>query len=235
VQPGKLADHAAVYLRELDGLLYGDDPEQGFVMGRRFAHPVMRIAFEAPPGFTLSNSARAIHIEGPDGLQGEFAGGPLPPGGLPAYAEVMLAEMLRDAPAELGTASQTVINGVPALVVPAVVQTPQGSVSLSLASYQGGAGGAFHFVMISKPGAQSSAAISELFASFRVLSTAQAASLRPRRIRTVRARPGDTPRSLSAQMATDQPVNHFLMLNGRSADQPLRPGELVKLIVVAER
>ena len=47
-RPGTLVDNAATYLRELDGLLYGDDPAQGFVTGRRYAHPVMRIAFEAP-------------------------------------------------------------------------------------------------------------------------------------------------------------------------------------------
>lgn len=67
VQPGALPKNEEAYLREVDALLYGDDPEQGFVMGRRFAHPVMRIAFEAPAGFTLTNSPRAILIEGPDG------------------------------------------------------------------------------------------------------------------------------------------------------------------------
>jgi predicted Zn-dependent protease len=235
VRRGALPDNAATYLRELDGLLYGDDPEQGFVIGRSFAHPVMRIAFEAPPGFTLTNSPQAILIEGPDGLQGEFAGGPLPPGGLPAYAEAVLANMLGDAPVELGTASETVINGVPALVVPAVVRTQQGPVTLSLAAYQGSGGGAFHFAMIAKPGAPASRPLSELFASFRLLDASEAASLRPRRIRTVQARPGDTARSLAEQMAADQPLNHFLMLNARSAQQPLRPGEMVKLIVVAPR
>ena len=235
VAPGALPDKEAAYLRELDGLLYGDDPVQGFVMGRRFAHPIMRIGFEAPQGFTLTNSPQAILIEGPDGLQGEFSAGPLPPGGLPAYAEATLASLLGKAPVELGTASQTVVNGVPTLILPAVVRTQQGSVSVSLAAYQGVRGDAFHFVMVSKPGGQASELIATLIASFRMLSPSEAASLQPRRIRTVQARPGDTPRSLAALMAADQPLEHFLMLNGRSAQQPLRPGELVKLVVVAPR
>jgi predicted Zn-dependent protease len=235
VRPGMLPDNQAAYLRELDGLLYGDDPEQGFVMGHRFAHPVMRIGFEAPQGFTLTNSPRAILIEGPDGLRGEFAAGPLPPGGLPAYAEATLASLLRDAPVELGTATATLVNGVPSLVVPAVVRTQQGPVSVSLAAYDGGGGGAFHFVMIGKPGGQGSALIAELFSSFRLLSEAEAASLRPRRIRTVQARPGDTARSLAARNAADQPLEHFLMLNGRSAGDPLKPGELVKLVLISPR
>ena len=57
-----LPEKETVFLREIDGLLYGDDPRQGFVIGRRFAHPVMRIGFEAPAGFTLTNSPQAILI-----------------------------------------------------------------------------------------------------------------------------------------------------------------------------
>src|SRR5690606_33952323 len=76
VAKDELPENEVAYLTELDGLLYGDDPAQGFVIGRRFAHPEMRIAFEAPPGFTLTNSPQAILIEGPDGVRGEFAGGP---------------------------------------------------------------------------------------------------------------------------------------------------------------
>jgi predicted Zn-dependent protease len=86
IAAGALPGNEARYLREVDGLLYGDDPAQGFVQGRRFAHPVMRIGFEAPEGFTLTNSPQAILIDGPDGLRGEFGGGRMPRGGLEAYA-----------------------------------------------------------------------------------------------------------------------------------------------------
>jgi predicted Zn-dependent protease len=235
VRPGTLADNEAAYLRELDGLLYGDDPEQGFVTGRRFAHPVMRIGFEAPEGFRLTNSPQAILIEGPDGLQGEFSAGPQPPGGLAAYAEAVLTSLLGKAPADIGTASPVLINGVPALIVPARVRTEQGAVGLSLAAFEGPGGSAFHFVMISKPDAQASDLIAQLFQSFRLLSAQEAASLKPRRIRTVRAGAGDTARTLAARMATDEPMAHFLMLNGRAAGDPVKPGEMVKLVVVAAR
>jgi predicted Zn-dependent protease len=38
VQPDQLPEFEAEYLRQVDGLLYGDDPAQGFVIGRSFAH-----------------------------------------------------------------------------------------------------------------------------------------------------------------------------------------------------
>jgi hypothetical protein len=31
----------------------------------------------------------------------------------------------------------------------------------------------------------------------------------------------------------DMPVEHFLMINGRTPDVPLRPGEPVKIVVLA--
>jgi predicted Zn-dependent protease len=230
VRPGQLPDNEVAYLRTLDGLLYGDDPLQGFVIGRRFAHPVMRIGFEAPAGFTLTNSPQAIAIEGPDGLQGEFSGGPMPAGGLPAYAGGLIAELLRGATVELAPSTRAIVNGVPSLLLPAVVGTQEGPVSVSVMAYQGSGSSAFHFIIVSKPGAVPTSAVGDLFASFKLLDQEQVARLRARRIRTVRTGPGDTVARLAAQMATDAPVAHFRMLNGLSATEAIRPGELVKLV-----
>jgi predicted Zn-dependent protease len=230
VRPNQLPENEGAYMRTLDGLLYGDDPLQGFVTGRRFAHPVMRIGFEAPTGFTLTNSPQAIMIEGPDGLQGEFSGGPMPAGGLPVYAENLIAELLRGATVELAPATLAMVNGVPSLLLPAVVRTQEGPVSISLMVYQGSGSSAYHFFIVSKPGAVPTSALGELFASFRLLGPDEVASLRARRIRTVQAGPGDTVARLAARMATDSPLAHFRMLNGLSAADTLRPGDLVKIV-----
>jgi len=225
-----LAENEAPFLREVDGLLFGDDPAQGFVQGRRFAHPVMRIGFEAPEGFTLTNSPQAIGIEGPEGLRGEFGGGRLPPDGLQGYASALIEQLLKGADAQVGTAQSTRINGLPALIVPVNVRTPKGDVELSIATYDGGGGAAYHFLMVSPPSQGAVAAIGELFGSFHLLSQQEVSSLRPRWIRVVTVGPQDNLRSLAARMASDHPLEHFLMLNGRTANQPLRPGERVKIV-----
>ncbi|MET0372687.1 MAG: hypothetical protein ABW128_00350, partial [Rhizorhabdus sp.] len=211
-------------------LLYGDDPAQGFVVGRRFAHPVMRIAFEAPPGFTLTNSPQAILIEGPDGARGEFSGGRLPPAGIEAYAEALLRQMLGDTPAEVASARRAVVHDVPAVVLQAVVSTRSGAVPLSLAAFAGADGSAYHFLLVSHPGTAPSPALATLFGSFRMLTNDEVAALKPRYLRVRRVAPGETPRSLAREMASDQPLERFLMLNDRKAGDPLRPGEAVKLI-----
>jgi len=233
VADNQLPEGILPYLKEVDGLLYGDDPRQGFVLGRRFAHPVMLIGFEAPAGFTLTNSPQAIMIDGPEGLRGEFGGGPMPAGGLPAYSEAVLGGLLGKAPARAGTAQATVVNGVPALFVPVAVDTDDGEVRLSLMAYAGPGGGAFHFIMVSPPRAAAPEALTALFASFHLLSAQEASILRPRVIRVVTAGASDTYQSIAARMASDRPLDHFMMLNGRTANEPLRPGEPLKIIAWA--
>ena len=229
-----LPENEARYLSEVDGLLYGDDPAQGFVQGRRFAHPVMRIGFEAPEGFTLTNSPQALLIAGPDGLRGEFGGGRMPPGGPEAYASALLEQVLKGGQAEVGAAQQTQVNGVPALLVPVRIATAEGEVELSLAVYEGGRGNAYHFMMVSAPGQGAAAAIGALFSSFRLLSEEQVRGLKPRVIRVVQAGAGDSLQTMARRMASDHPLDHFLMLNGRSADQPLKAGERVKIVTLAQ-
>ena len=41
-------------------MVYGEDPSEGFVRGRRFLHPKLGFTFMAPQGFTLDNTAQAV-------------------------------------------------------------------------------------------------------------------------------------------------------------------------------
>ena len=226
----QLPENEAGYLREIDGLLFGDDPEQGFVLGRRFAHPVMRIGFEAPPGYTLTNSPQAILITGPDGVRGQFGGGPLGDDGLDGYATRILEQLLGETAASVGTGERGIVNGLPAIVVPARVRGQQGEVDLTLAAYAAPGGGAYHFIMLSGSGPAGADALGALFNSFQILSPEQVASLRPRVIRTVPVRAGDTPERFAGRMASDNPLAQFKALNGLLADQALTPGTTVKII-----
>ena len=231
IADGQIGEHEMRYLGTVDGLLYGDDPEQGFVNGRAFAHPVMRIAFEAPVGFTLTNSPQAILIEGPDGMRGEFAGGPSA-GGLEAYTSRTLEQLLRGAEVGRLSARSARINGLDALVTSGAVRGGGQEVELTMAAYDAGPA-AYHFVMLSSGAAP--AQLEELFASFRLIGEAEARALRPRMIDTVRAARGDSWQSLAARMAGDNKLAHILMLNGRREDEALRPGEPVKTVVYAGR
>src|SRR5262249_29651392 len=48
------------YLEGINGMVYGEDPSEGFVRGRRFLHPRLGFTFLAPEGFVLDNTAQAV-------------------------------------------------------------------------------------------------------------------------------------------------------------------------------
>lgn len=226
----QLPEDAARYLSAVDGMLYGDDPEQGFVIGRRFAHPVMRIAFEAPTRFSLINSPQAVRLIGPGGLSGEFGGAPLRSRDLRSHAEALLGRTLRGTPAEIAELRETGINGMHAVIARVRVAVQDGSVPLSLAVYDGGDGQVYHFLIVSPPADGDAGAIDALFQSFRRLSPQEAASLRPRFVRTVAVTGGDTRATLASRMADPAPDALFALLNGLEGDEAPQPGSRVKIV-----
>jgi predicted Zn-dependent protease len=227
--PNALPENEAAYLSEVDGLLWGDDPEQGFVLGRRFLHPIMRITFEAPTGFALTNSPQAIMLAGPSGMRGEFGGGPMPDGRLDLYVQQIVEQIARQGQGQ-ASATEGVINGLPALLVDLQLRGRDGVIPVSIAAYDGGDGQAYHFVMLAPPAAPNAAAIASMFRSFRRLSTQEAAQLRPRVIETVTVAQGDTAATMARRMADPNPGDLFLLLNGKDAGQALRQGERVKIV-----
>ena len=227
-------EDAGRYLAAVDGLLYGDDPQQGFVIGRRFAHPIMRISFEAPAGFSLTNSPQAIKLSGPAGISGEFGGGRMPGGNLKSYAEALIAHVVGDTSAEVTSASAATINGFPAIVTQLRVTVRDGSVPLAIAVYDAGDGQAYHFVIASPPADAKATAVTALFQSFRRLSPEETAALRPRFVRAVKAAAGDTSATLARRVVDPAPRALFELLNGRNGDRPIGSGEVVKIVTYSD-
>src|SRR5690242_21241630 len=62
------------FLSELDGIYVDDDPAQGVIDGPVFTHPDLRIQFQVPPGYLISNGTRAVTISGSAG-KAQFSGG----------------------------------------------------------------------------------------------------------------------------------------------------------------
>jgi len=55
------------YLEIIDGMLFGDDPEQGIAIGTRFVHPGLRFEFTVPDGFRILNSPANVIARDPEG------------------------------------------------------------------------------------------------------------------------------------------------------------------------
>ncbi|KAJ8133727.1 hypothetical protein OY671_013059, partial [Metschnikowia pulcherrima] len=100
------------FLTRVRGSTYGDDPNQGVVDGGTFTHPQLRLAFQAPAGFSSVNGATSVAISGQSG-KGEFASGKYS-GDLSAYVRSVFAGLSSQGQFAPDTSQTTTINGIPA-------------------------------------------------------------------------------------------------------------------------
>ncbi|MBA4094861.1 MAG: hypothetical protein C0489_12355 [Candidatus Accumulibacter sp.] len=71
-----------------------------------------------------------------------------------------------------------------------------------------------------------------MFNSMRRISANEASQVIPRVIDVVTVGTGDTLQSMARRMAfSSYQLERFLVINDREANQPLRPGEKVKIVV----
>lgn len=230
LQPGAKARNTAQYFSSVDGMLYGDDPSQGYAEDSVFAHPTLRIRFQAPNGFYLNNASDAVTMEGPSGYRAQFSGGRLS-GSLDNHVtSVAQALVGQSQGVQAGSIQRTTINGMNVSILPLRANTSGGAVDVQVVGYQWDQNTAYHFVTIAPAGRSGS--FDGLIRSLRRLSDSEAAALRPRVIDVVTVKAGDTIQSLSNRMAfSNYRLERFLVINDREANQPLRPGEQVKIVV----
>lgn len=217
------------FLTRIAGMTYGDDPRQGVVDGRRFTHPDLKLAYDAPSGFYMMNGTRAVSINGQSG-RGQFTTGPFS-GDLDAYVRGAFGALTEQGQQKIdpGQVSRTTINGLPAAYATTRVNTGQSTVEVTVFAYQFGPDQAFHFVTITQPGG--TGVFDPMFRSMRRITAAEAAAIKPRKLAVIAARPGDTVQSLASRMAyTDAPLDRFLVLNGLTANSRIVPGQKIKLV-----
>ncbi|HEX8841130.1 MAG TPA: M48 family metalloprotease [Sphingomicrobium sp.] len=223
-----------VYLSQIQGLYVDDDPAQGVIDGPTFTHPDLRIQFTVPQGYLMDNGTSAVTISGSAG-KAQFSGG--------RYAGSLDEYILRVFQELTGGRSQlavpppqhTVINGMPAAVTTARVETSSGVVDVSVVAYQWDPQRIYHFVTLT-PGGYGIGAFAPMINSLRRITPAEAAAIRPRIIDVVTVRAGDTVQSLASRMAyRDFRLDRFLALNGLDANSRLVPGQKVKLVVYGAR
>ena len=232
VARGQLKRDAPDYYAAVNGMLYGDDPAQGFVEGHKFAHPVLKIAFEVPQGYYLSNGAAAVTATGGQ-AQIQFSGAKLSDGdSLDSYISNVFQGVLGNNKAQYTGVQRTTINGLESATATARVATQSGNRDVSVVAYRFGGGNGYHFIFVSPSNVNVSNVVNTTARSFRKLTDAQAAALRKRVIQVVTVKPGDTAESISRRMAFDDyKLERFLVMNNREANPTLRAGEKVKIVV----
>jgi len=215
----------AAYLAGVDGMVYGEDPREGFVRGRRFLHPRLSFTFLAPEGFTLDNSAQAVL-----GVR-EGGGQALRVDVVRVPAEQTLAGYLTsgwidniDAP----SVEELTINGFPAAT--ATARGDQWMFRLYAVRF---GSDVYRFIFAAKRMTpDTDRTYREAVGSFRRMTLAESQTARPLHLKVVTVDGGDTIERLASRMATpDHPLERFRILNGLDLRDGLTPGDSVKLVV----
>ncbi|MEJ7625640.1 MAG: M48 family metalloprotease [Ferruginibacter sp.] len=55
------------YLKRIEGLVYGEDPKQGFLENNIFYHPVLKFQFPVPQGWNYQNTPQRVQMAPKDG------------------------------------------------------------------------------------------------------------------------------------------------------------------------
>jgi len=223
--PGASERDKAAYLAGIDGLVYGEDPSEGFVRGRRFLHPKLGFTFLAPEGFALDNTAQAVL-----GVK-ESGGQALRLDVVRVPAEQTLAEYLNSGWIENidpKSIEALVINGLPAAT--ATAKGDQWVFRLYAVRF---GTDVYRFIFASKrTTAEIDRAFRESVGTFRRMTLAESQAAKPLHIRIVTVGPNDTVERLAGHMAiADRAVERFRVLNGLGPGERVSPGDQVKVVV----
>ena len=213
------------WLGIIDGIEFGDDPTEGAIRGRRFAHARLGFDFKAPDGFVLENTAQAVLGIAAGGAEALRLDNVRVPDATPleTYLSSGWVEGLQKTSIRPAT-----VNALPA----AMATAKSGDWSFRVAVIRLNAE-VFRLIFAARALSDDvDRRFIESIESFQRLPADEAAKLRANRLAIVTAGSGDTLESLSARMAVaDRPREHFLLLNGLENAASVKAGERYKIVV----
>lgn len=220
------------YLKQIDGMVFGDDVDQGLVRGTRFIHPELRFQFEVPDGFTLRNKPtlvlavddknNSIKFAEADAKAVQKAGG---------MEKFLTRNWSKDA--KLENVEWVDINAMKAVTGATSVWNGKKNVDVRRIIIEQDQDHYWRFQFVT--GQEDTERLNEAFRrttySFEILSRSEARAVQPWRVRVVRVGDGVTFDDLVDSMAVaEYQKEWFEALNGIGPNDPLIPGSRVKVI-----
>jgi predicted Zn-dependent protease len=212
------------YQRALDGMVYGDSPDQGMPRGNAFYHPGLGFALRFPQGWRLKNQADRVQASSPSG---------------DALMELRLLDKAQGTPSELlrrklqlspGTELDTTnVSGLPAAAT-----TVQRSGRPIYATVVFLGENAYLVAGTAKQSSVYSRYAPEITAaarSFHPITDAERKLAEPLRLKLVKAKKGDTFASLAHGSPLGRNAEGYLrLMNGAYPRGEPAPGQTLKVV-----
>jgi predicted Zn-dependent protease len=217
----------ADFLEAADGLIVGQNPDEGFFVGQRFIHPALDLTLRFPDGWETFNEHSAVRAVSPRRnamvileLQGD---GDDPKAAAQEYAEKV------GVPLDDPQASR--INGNLAFRARTHLDLEGSKVKADVTwiAYDGHIYRIMGVVPVGR--LAGGGEFARTARSFRRLGASERDRLRVTRMRVAVAEPGETIDALSLRTRNSWSHDETAVMNGRAVDEPFAGGETVKIAV----
>jgi predicted Zn-dependent protease len=220
----------AEYLQRVDGIVYGDSPEQGVVRGRDFLHADLRFALRFPQGWEVQNSPQQVVSKAPDA--NAFVLLQLVPNAKGTLKQVAVGSMQNAGFRALDGDSGS-LNGLDAFV-----GTYQGNMeglgdTLVRAAHVAYERNVYLIAGLTPRQVfqQFEDALSTSVRSFRPISRQEAANIRPNRVDLYTVRSGDSWQAIASRFDNMLKPSTLAIMNGFEPNQEPPAGARVKVVV----
>ena len=225
-----LTVNGRAYVQRLDGVVYDDDPRQGYFDGDAFYHPALRFQMSLPAGWKYQNTRVAVAAQEP----GQKAVMQLSLAAAEALSPAAFAQRLaaRGSIADVQGRSET-IGGLPAWVGRVSLPQENAAAIVAVAAWIRRADTLMFQVLgrSQQPGDADEARIYSSLRSFRPLTDAGRLAVQPDRVKVQSVA---ATASLDATLRTLGTAEALLpataLLNGLELDETVRAGTLLKVI-----
>ena len=218
------------FLQRIDGIMYGDNPEQGIVRGTSFLHPPLRFRLDFPQGWQVQNSPQQVAAKAPNAEVYMLLELVQKPQGRNLQA-IALAQM-QGAGFRAVEGGRTTINGLDAFVGVYQGQTEQGAIAVRAAHI---AHGTNVYLLAGMTAAnlfqQADSAFIGAIRSFRPLTAAEAENIRPSRVDLYVVRQGDTWAGIAERSGGAIPAATLAIMNNAAPGSAPPVGARIKIVV----
>lgn len=230
--PGKYNVNRDAYLRKIDGIIYGNDPQQGFVENNTFYHPSLKFQFPVPSGWQYENSPAQFQMAAKDGKSMMLF--TLAPG---KSLEEAAQAVVKNYGLTVVDNEKATINGNPAIVMTSQ-QAQQGQAAgantIQVATWLIQYGGniyAIHGVAAAANFAANAGQFRSVAQGFKSVSDGSILNRQPDRIRIKTAqRDGSLRDLLKDNNQPDNKMDELAIINGMSLNDKLTKGMLFKTL-----
>lgn len=217
------------YLQAIEGLVYGDNVQQGFARGRDFYHPGMGFAFSVPDGFRINNAPRQVIATGNGGavILFDAAGNPQRLDPMTWTKNVWM----KGEP--LAGAESITINGMAAATAsfPGKVNGQPMTVRIVAVAWSPDKMFRFQMAIPQNASADTIEGFKRTTYSLRPMTGEEKQSIRPWNIQIVTAGTTDTVATLARQQPFESlQAERFRVLNGLKGSEDTVPGKKYKLV-----